>query len=123
MGCKRGQRSGQVRLAATWTGNRIAITNQLLELGTTIFTNVFKDRHFTDFDPPCSVCTILAQRGREWGWREGSQVLADLVTYLAKESEAVNFTAVERGGILERVMNRKSSGKERAIVFGVIANG
>jgi hypothetical protein len=73
-------------------------------------------------NPPCSVCTILAHRGREWGWREGSQVLADLVTYLAKESEAVNLAAVERGGILERVMKRNGSGEEWAIVFGVIAN-
>jgi hypothetical protein len=52
MGRERGKRWGEVRLAATWTGNRVAITpNQLLEFGTTIFTNVFKNRHFTDSEP------------------------------------------------------------------------
>jgi hypothetical protein len=67
MGRERGKRGGEVRLAATWTGNRIAImTNQLLEFGSTIFTNVFKDRHFYGLRPPGSFCTILAQRGGEW---------------------------------------------------------
>jgi hypothetical protein len=47
MGRESGKRSGEVRLAATWAGYRIAITtNQLLEFGSTIFTNVLKNRHF-----------------------------------------------------------------------------
>jgi len=63
VGGEGGKRSGEVRLAATWTSNRIAITaDQLLEFGSTILTNVFKDRHFT----PSSFCLILAQRGAWW---------------------------------------------------------
>src|ERR1017187_1564386 len=47
-----GKRGGEVRLAATWTSNRIAImTNQLLEFSSTILTNVFKDRHFRTSNP------------------------------------------------------------------------
>ena len=47
VGGEGGKRGGEVRLAATGAGNRIAImTDQLLEFGSTIFTNVFKDRHF-----------------------------------------------------------------------------
>ena len=47
MGSECGKRGSEVRLSATWTGNRIAITTyQLLEFSSTIFTNVFKYRHF-----------------------------------------------------------------------------
>jgi hypothetical protein len=67
MGRERGKRSGEVRLAAIRTGNRIAITaNQLLEFGSTIFTNVFKNRHFTDSEPLCSVCSSLSITKMGW---------------------------------------------------------
>src|ERR1035441_7718735 len=47
VGGEGGKRGGEVRLAAAGAGNRVAImTDQLLEFGSAIFTNVFKDRHF-----------------------------------------------------------------------------
>ena len=73
--------------------------------------------------PPCSVCIILAQRGGEWGWREGSQIFLEFIAYAAKECETVRFGACGSGGILEGVMMRNGSGKAWAVVFGVIANG
>jgi len=124
MGRECGKRRGEMRLAATRTSNRIAImTNQFLEFGSTIFTNVFKDRHFYSLRTPRSFCTILPQRG---GWRwggEGAQIFADLIAHPAKQSEALLFAAFERGGVFERAMKCEGcSGKQRAVVFRVIAN-
>jgi hypothetical protein len=53
---------------------------------------------------------------------KGAQVFADLVAHVAKERQAFLFGALEGGGVFEGVMKRDGSGKERAVVFGVIAN-
>jgi hypothetical protein len=58
MGGESGKRRGEMRLAATRAGNRIAIPHQLLEFGSAIFTNVFKYGHFRS---PSSFCSILAE--------------------------------------------------------------
>ncbi len=51
-----------------------------------------------------------------------AQVFAYLVAYFAEERQAFRFGALEGRGIFERVMKRDGSGKEWAVVFGVIAN-
>ena len=53
---------------------------------------------------------------------KGAQVFADLVAHVAKERQAVYFATRERGGVFEGVMQGDGSGKERAVVFGVIAD-
>src|ERR1035438_1867555 len=53
---------------------------------------------------------------------KGAQVFADLVAHVAEEREAVYFAAGERGGVFEGVMQGDGSGKERAAIFGVVAN-
>ena len=90
MGSESGKRGGEVRLAATWTGYRIAITDQLLEFSSTIFTNVFKNRHFTDSEPLGSVLTILAQEGMGVS-QVGDLRYADRDGFTARMKALLNF--------------------------------